>query len=80
MTAGAGCAVKALEVAVIAGQTVKAVGVVQGLEAALWRVLTGQWLDLGTTIPATVLDWLVHTTPPPTHAGVDTAWPTTQPH
>jgi hypothetical protein len=33
-----------------------------------------QWLNRDTTIPARVLDWLVHDTPP-AHAGIDIAWP-----
>jgi hypothetical protein len=49
-------------------------GLVQGWETALWRALMDQWLDRDTTIPARVLDWLVHDTPP-THGGVDIAWP-----
>ncbi|WP_301150587.1 hypothetical protein [Mycobacterium simiae] len=46
----------------------------QGLEAALWRVLVDRWLERDTTIPVRMLGWLVHDAPP-TPTGVDIAWP-----
>jgi len=51
---------------------------VQGWEAALWRVLVDRWLEPDTTIPARVLNWLVHDIPP-AYGGVDIAWPPAHP-